>query len=88
MQVQITRVGSELMIEIPEEMVAEAGFAVGEPLESVFDSEGRMTLWRPACLAASKARKRLTIEELLEGIPEGAITGEYDWGPPRGVEFW
>ena len=33
-------------------------------------------------------RKRLTLEEILEGIPEGASLGEVDWGPPRGAEFW
>jgi len=32
--------------------------------------------------------KHLTIEELLEGIPEGTCLGEYDWGPARGAEFW
>jgi len=30
----------------------------------------------------------MTLEELLEGIPEGACLGEFDWGPPRGAEIW
>jgi antitoxin component of MazEF toxin-antitoxin module len=30
----------------------------------------------------------MTLEELLEGIPEGAMMQEIDWGHPRGVEFW
>ena len=33
-------------------------------------------------------RKHMTLEELLEGIPEGTCLGEYDWGPPRGAEIW
>jgi hypothetical protein len=35
-----------------------------------------------------KLRKHMTLEELLEGIPEGTCLGEYDWGPPRGAEIW
>jgi hypothetical protein len=31
--------------------------------------------------------KRMTLEALLEGIPEGACFEEIDWGPPRGAEF-
>jgi hypothetical protein len=37
---------------------------------------------------ATEQRKRMTLEELMEGIPEGTIMQEIDWGPPRGVEFW
>ncbi len=33
-------------------------------------------------------RKRVTLEELLEGIPEGAHFEEIDWGPARGAEVW
>jgi hypothetical protein len=33
-------------------------------------------------------RKRMTLEELMEGIPEGSKMEEIDWGFPRGAEFW
>jgi hypothetical protein len=33
-------------------------------------------------------RKRMTLEELMEGIPEGTVMQEIDWGPPRGAEIW
>jgi hypothetical protein len=35
-----------------------------------------------------RGRQKLTLDKLLEGIPEGAAMEEIDWGPPRGVEFW
>lgn len=35
-----------------------------------------------------KLRKHMILEEILEGIPEGACLDEYDWGPPRGAEIW
>ena len=35
-----------------------------------------------------KQHKHMTLEELLEGIPEGTCLGEYDWGPDRGAEVW
>jgi hypothetical protein len=30
----------------------------------------------------------MTIEELLDGIPEGAEIEKIDWGPDRGAEVW
>jgi antitoxin component of MazEF toxin-antitoxin module len=30
----------------------------------------------------------MTLDELLEGIPDGAEMQEIDWGQPRGVEVW
>ena len=36
----------------------------------------------------AKQIKRMTLEELLEGIPENTVMQEIDWGPPRGAEIW
>jgi antitoxin component of MazEF toxin-antitoxin module len=86
MTTQIIRVGNALTVEIPEELVTQAGLPVGEPLEWVLNGKGGIALVRPS--TPGSARKSMTLEELLEGIPEGASLGEYDWGPPRGVEVW
>jgi antitoxin component of MazEF toxin-antitoxin module len=86
MSTQIVRVGNTLTVEIPEELVAQAGLQVGEPLEWVSNGNGSIALVRPS--ATANAHKSMTLEQLLEGIPEGTSLGEYDWGPPRGVEFW
>lgn len=36
----------------------------------------------------AKQHKCMTLEELMEGIPEGTVMQEIDWGPPRGAEIW
>ena len=33
-------------------------------------------------------RKRLTLEEIVDGITEENRHGEADWGPPVGNEIW
>jgi len=88
MQTQITRYGDKLMVEISEDLIAEAGFEVGEPLEWVADGSRGLTLMRPLEAAAYKVHGGMTLGELLEGVPDGGVGGELNWGPPRGVEFW
>lgn len=78
----------KFVVEIPEELVAQAGFEVGEPLEWVVEGRRRITLRRPGALTGDQARKPRTLDEIVDGIPDGAVTGEYDWGPQQGVEFW
>jgi antitoxin component of MazEF toxin-antitoxin module len=87
MTTQIIRVGNTLTVEIPEELAAQAELAPGEPVEWVLHGSGSIALVRQSNPPA-KPRKRKTLEELLEGIPEGTRIPEYDWGPPRGVEVW
>lgn len=87
MTTQIVRVGNTLTVEIPEEMAAQAELAPGEPVEWVSNGTGSIALVKKSNPRA-KPRKRKTLDELLEGIPEGTRIPEYDWGPPQGVEFW
>jgi antitoxin component of MazEF toxin-antitoxin module len=86
MTTRIVRVGNTLTVEIPEELVAQAALPVGEPVEWVSSGNGSITLVKQSTF--THTRKRKTLEELLEGIPEGTRIPEYDWGPPRGVEVW
>ena len=88
MTTRIVRVGNTLTVEIPEALAAEAALPVGEPVEWVSNGRGSIALVKSSESAPSKPRKRKTLEEILEGIPEGASMQEIDWGPPRGVEFW
>jgi hypothetical protein len=50
--------------------------------------ENASTAKAPEQTILHKQRKPRTLEELLEGVPEGAQMEEIDWGPPRGAEFW
>ncbi|MGA2219430.1 MAG: hypothetical protein ABSG51_15175 [Terracidiphilus sp.] len=87
MTTRIVRLGNTLTVEIPEELVAQAALPVGEPVEWVLHGNGSIALVKQSNSPA-KPRKRMTLEELLEGIPEGADMEEIDWGPPRGAEVW
>jgi antitoxin component of MazEF toxin-antitoxin module len=87
MATKIVRVGNTLMVEIPEELAAKASLAEGEAVEWAPNGNGGIALVKQSD-SATPPRKRKTLEELLEGIPEGTRIPEYDWGPPRGKEVW
>jgi antitoxin component of MazEF toxin-antitoxin module len=88
MTTRIVRVGNTLTVEIPEELAAQAALSVGEPVEWVSNGSGGIALVKQADIASVNRRKRKTLEDILEGIPEGASMEEIDWGPPRGAEVW
>jgi antitoxin component of MazEF toxin-antitoxin module len=86
MTTRIVRDGNTLKVEIPEEVLAQSALPVGEPLEWVSNGSGGISLVRQS--DHTETRKRRTLEDILEGIPEGAVMEEIDWGPPRGTEIW
>jgi antitoxin component of MazEF toxin-antitoxin module len=88
MTTRIVRVGNTLTVEIPEELVAEAALPVGDPVEWVPNGAGSLALVSSPRTVTRKKPADMTIEELMEGLNEGDSLGEYDWGPPRGVEVW
>lgn len=88
MTTQIVRVGNTLTIEIPEELASQAELAPGVPVEWVPNGSGSIALVRSPRAPKRKNPADMTIEELMEGLSEGDSLGEYDWGPPRGVEVW
>jgi antitoxin component of MazEF toxin-antitoxin module len=87
MTTRIVRVGNTLTVEIPEELVAQASLPVGEPVEWVPNGSGSLALVTKT-EAAARPRRRITLDEILEGIPEGAEMERIDWGPDRGAEAW
>lgn len=88
MTTRIVRVGNTLTVEIPEELVAEASLPVGEPVEWVSNGSGSLTLVKKSDAAAAEPRRRITLDEILAGIPEGAEMEKIEWGPDRGAEVW
>jgi len=88
MTTQIVRVGNTLTVEIPEALAVEASLPIGEPVEWVSNGIGSIALVKKSEIASAPSRKHKTLGEILEGIPEGASIPEFDWGSPRGVEFW
>ena len=85
MATRIVRVGDTLTVEIPEEIAAKASLAPGEPVEWIASGPGSLSL---VSSSAQKKPADMSLEELLDGLKEGDSLGEYDWGPPRGVEVW
>jgi hypothetical protein len=70
-------------------LVTKAALPVGEPVEWVPNGTGSLALVNPSKSASGRKKPAdMTIEELMEGLNEGDSLGEYDWGPPRGVEVW
>jgi antitoxin component of MazEF toxin-antitoxin module len=88
MTTRIVRVGNTLTVEIPEELVTQAALPVGEPVEWVPNGSGSLALVSSSKSSTRKSPAEMNLEELLEGLKEGDSLGEYDWGPPRGVEVW
>jgi len=89
MTTRIVRVGNTLTVEIPEELAVQAELVPGEPVEWVPNGTGSLALVNASKSASGgKNPADMTIEELMEGLNEGDSLGEYDWGPPRGVEVW
>lgn len=86
MATQVVRINNEVGVEIPSELAEQASLSVGKPVELISNGKGGLLLVKSSDRA--KPRKRKTIDEIVDGIPEGAITGEYDWGSPQGVEVW
>ena len=85
MTTQIVRVGNTLTVEIPEELVSQASLPVGEPVEWVQNGFGSLALVKTT---AAKPHRRITLDEILESIPEGAEMEKIEWGADRGTEVW
>jgi antitoxin component of MazEF toxin-antitoxin module len=88
MTTRIVRVGNTLTVEIPEALVVQAALPVGEPVEWVPNGTGGIALVNASGLSPAVPPRRMTLEELLEGLEEGSSLGEYAWGGPHGAEVW
>ena len=83
MQTRILRAGNTLTVEIPEDVAA---LKPGDAVEWVSQGNDGITLIKQS--AHAERRPRVTLDELLEGIPENAEMETIDWGPDRGAEIW
>lgn len=82
MVARIQKWGNSQGVRIPRGMLNEALIAVGDEVEiGVEDGE---IIIRPTRIV----RGRHNLGELLSRIPKNHLTGEEDWGAPRGKETW
>lgn len=87
MSTRITRIGNTLTVQIPDEIAAQAALKPGDPVEWVSNGGAGIALVKQSGVP-SESRKRVTLDELLEGIPENAEMEKIVWGPDRGAEIW
>lgn len=86
MTTRIVRVGNTLAVELPEELATKAALSVGDPVEWLANDADGLSLVKQTAPGQSRNRKRMSLDKILDGIPEGASMGEIDWGSPRGAE--
>jgi antitoxin MazE len=80
MKTRVQKWGNSLALRIPKSFAAEAGLGEGAPVElSVVD--GTLVI-RPL------PQEPLTLEELLRGVTDQNLHGEWDTGPVVGREVW
>jgi antitoxin MazE len=80
MKTRVQKWGNSLALRIPKSFAAETGLRANDAVElSVV--EGTLVV-RPL------APQPLTLEELLRGITDDNVPGEWDTGPATGKEAW
>jgi antitoxin MazE len=80
MKTRVQKWGNSLALRIPKSFAAEAGLREDAPVElSVV--EGRL-------IVEPIAPKPPTLDELLRGVTDENLHGEWDTGPAAGKEVW
>jgi len=80
MKTRVQKWGNSLALRIPKSFAAEAGLREGASVElSVV--EGRL-------IVQPVAPRPPTLEELLRGVTDQNLHGEWDTGPAVGGEVW
>jgi antitoxin MazE len=80
MKTRVQKWGNSLALRIPKSFAAEAGLREDSPVEVTF-REGEIVI-QPLSQAP------LTLEELLQGVTDQNLHGEWDTGPAVGKEVW
>jgi antitoxin MazE len=80
MKTRVQKWGNSLALRIPRSFAAEARLREDSPVElSLVD--GKLVIQALAC-------EPLTLEELLRGVTDENLHGEWDTGPAAGKEVW
>lgn len=80
MKTRVQKWGNSLALRIPKNVAEEAGLHQNAAVELSLE-EGRLVVQpiRP---------QPLTLEELLQGVTDGNLPGEWETGPAVGKEVW
>jgi len=80
MRTHVQKWGNSLALRIPKAFAAEAGLRPDAPVELSL-VQGRLII-QPIC------QEPLTLEELLQGVTDENLHGEWHTGPAVGREIW
>ena len=83
MQATIAKWGNSLALRLPRHITEQTKLSDGSAVELTVDADGALRI--------VPTRRKLALDELLDGEPERAPEGtsrETDWGTPRGGEPW
>lgn len=80
MKTRVQKWGNSLALRIPKSFAAEAGLRANGAVE--------LSLVEGALVVQPVAPQPLTLDELLGGITDDNIPGEWHTGPATGKEVW
>jgi antitoxin MazE len=80
MKTELCRWGNSLAVRIPKHVANAAKLKAGDAIELEVEGPGAVKLQKP--------EKKLTLEELVDGINPENAPGAVDWDEPRGNEAW
>jgi antitoxin MazE len=80
MKTRVQKWGNSLALRIPKSLATEAGLSDNAPVE--------LTLRDDEIVIRRISRAPLTLDELLRGITDENLHGEWNTGPAVGKETW
>ena len=80
MKSRVRKWGNSLALRIPRSFAEEVGFQVDAPVE--------LSLVEGKLVVQALPPQPLTLEQLLDGITDDNLPGEWDTGPAVGKEVW
>jgi antitoxin MazE len=80
MRTRIQKWGNSLALRIPKSFAAEAGISENAPVS--------LSLVKGKLLIQPLPPEPLTLDELLRGVTDENLHGEWDTGPAVGREVW
>lgn len=80
MKTRVQKWGNSLALRIPKSFAVEAGFQADGVVELSLE-DGRLVV-------QAIASQPITLQQLLQGITDENLPGEWDTGPATGKEVW
>ncbi len=80
MKTRVQKWGNSLALRIPKAFAAEAGLSANDAVE--------LSVVNGSLVIQPVAPQPCTLEELLRGVTDDNVPGEWDTGPAAGKEVW